>query len=166
MKLYHYTSEKNWKKIKDEGVLRMATRFNPRIKKEDWLKYTLKFNFPIADHYTCSFFEPEPKNWKEYGLFDLLMEEFAVGDYLLELNIEDESTYPIIVREHKFHSPKEYGMSVSKWRKRKNRDSKPHLREKWYNSAVLLKNYDNTFICPEILIPFNIYLKDIKETKL
>ena len=89
------------------------------------------------------------------------MEEFAGGDLLLKLSIEDNPTSPLIVRDHKFHSPKEYGYPPEIWKKKEIRDSRPDLRNKWYESAVPFQEYNGNYICPEILIPFNIQLDDV-----
>lgn len=111
---------------------------------------------------TCCFFERKPESWREYGLFELLMEEFAGGDHLLELTVSDEERNPILVRDHSFHSPRKYGMSPQEWRKREMRDSRLDLREAWYKSTTLLNDYDGDFICPEVLIPFPIFLGNIR----
>lgn len=161
MILYHYVFEEKYRKIQKEGTLKPSAPFNPRIPDKEWEKYSKRFSFPISKLYICCFSEPMPKSWIEYGLFNLLMEEFAGGDLLLELRLEDNHSSPILVREHKFHSPKAYGYPPKIWRERKIRDSRPDLRSKWYESAIPLHQYNDTYICPEILIPFDIPLEKI-----
>lgn len=160
--LYHYSSAQKYSVVKEAGFLMPSAPFNSRIQDNEWASYIQRFPFPVARYYTCSFFEPRPAAWIEYGLFDLLMEEFAGGDILLELSIEDNQEMPVIVRDHKYHSPKEYGVSPDIWKKREVRDSRPDLRNKWYESAVPLKLYDLSFICPEVLIPFDVPLACVR----
>ena len=154
--IYHYTREKKYLGMIKRGLFMPTSPFNSNIKEAEWLKYVTQFSFPVSRLNTCCFFEKNPKNWKEYGLF-----EFSGGDYLLEISIKDDKEQPILVRDHSFHSPKNYCMSPEEWRERKNRDSKPHLREAWYKSTIPLKDYNNNFICPEILVPFPISLNNI-----
>lgn len=159
--LYHYASQKKYEKLCREGFVKPTSPFNPRIRDEDWGKYIKRFGFPVSKYYTCTFLEPKPKAWAEYGLFDLLMEEFASGDYLLKMMVADNPSNPIIVREHKHHSPKEYGFPPEIWRRREIRDSRPDLREKWCNSAIPLSRYSNNYICPEFLIPYCVPLEQV-----
>lgn len=160
--LYHYVSREKFSRIQKEKILTPTAPFNSGIPDEDWLDYTKQFPFPLARYYTCCFFEPSPEGWKEYGLFDLLMEEFSGGDYLLKFQIESDSPLPILVRDHKFHSPKEYGFSPEKWRKRKVRNSRPDLRQKWYDSTLTLQEYKCGYVCPEVLVPFEVPLAEIE----
>lgn len=161
LSLYHYASQEKFERFQKEKELKPTAPFNPRITDEEWSSYVKKFPFPIAKRYTCAFFEPEPSSWKEYGLFDLLMEEFAGGDYLLELLVEDDKEVPILVRDHAFHSPKAYGVSSEVWRQRAVRDSHPELREKWLASTICLRDYQENYVCPEVLIPSTILLERI-----
>ncbi len=159
--LYHYVSEKKYQQIQKDKFIKPSAPFNSKILDKKWDEYVKRFSFPLARLYTCTFFEPEPKAWQEYGLFDLLMEEFAGGDLLLKISVEDNSTHPIIIRDHRFHSPKEYGYPPEIWKKREIRNSKPNLRKKWYESVVPIQEYDGNYICPEILIPFKIPLDNV-----
>lgn len=166
IRLFHYVTTKKYEDILAKQALIPSAPFNPRITDEEWDSYIHYFPFRVARFYTCCFFEPKPKSWEDYGLFELLMEEFAGGDYLLILNVlmGDEGDFPILVRDHSFHSPRSYGKSPQEWRKREIRDSRPDLRNAWYQSTVSLKDYDDIFICPEVLIPFKISLDKIKAT--
>lgn len=166
--LYHYATIEKYKSIIKKEMLIPSAPFNSRIPENEWSNYIRQFSFPIAHLYTYCFFEPDPQSWRDYGLFELLMEEFAGGDYLLELSIflelEEERDFPILVRDHVFHSPKSYGKLPKEWKRREVRDSRPDLRNAWYQSTTPLRDYDSTFICPEILIPFTISLDKIKAT--
>jgi len=155
---YHYLGEEKFQSTLKKKMLLPSAPFNSRVPEEQWEEYTSGFSFPVARLYTCCFFEQEPVSWKEYDLFDLLMEEFAGGDHLLGLDVgtTESDEYPILVRDHNFHSPKKYGMSPQEWKKRKMRDSRPKLREAWYRSAIPLSEYSGSHICPEVLIPFGI----------
>lgn len=159
---YHHVGTEKYEGIARSGMLMPSAPFNPSIQEDEWSNYAHQFSFPVARLNTCCFFEPEPKSWKDYGLFDLLMEEFAGGDYLLELRVEDKKDLPILVRDHGFHSPKVYGKSPQEWRKRDVRNSRPDLRNAWHQSTTLLRDYDGDFICPELLIPFPISLNKIR----
>jgi hypothetical protein len=160
--LYHYLAESKYLDIIERKLLMPTSPFNSRIPENEWQKYSSQFTFSVSRMNTCCFFEQNPEKWKEYGLFDLLMEEFAAGDYLLRLIVEDNPESPLLIRDHSFHSPKKYGMSPQEWRKREQRDSRPDLREAWYQSTVPLRDYDGSYICPEVLIPFPISLDNIK----
>ena len=160
--LYHYLTSKKYQSMLDSRILIPSAPFNSTVSEEQWGDYSQQFSFPITRLYTCCFLEPAPQNWKDYGLFELLMEEFAGGDYLLELHVSDEQKRPLLIRDHSFHSPKRYGKSPQDWRKREVRDSRPDLREAWYQSTTQLRNYGGNFICPEVLIPFSIEISNIK----
>ncbi len=160
--LYHHVSERKYAEIAERKILVPSSQFNPRVAENEWQDYASQFPFPVARLNICCFFEPKPESWRGYGLFDLLMEEFAGGDHLLELTVADDETNPVLVRDHSFHSPKKYGMTPKEWRKREKRDSRPDLREAWYKSAVPLKDYGGGFVCPEVLIPFPISLNRIR----
>ncbi|HLD79598.1 MAG TPA: hypothetical protein VJA18_03485 [Candidatus Nanoarchaeia archaeon] len=161
--LYHYVTSKKYETVLEKGLLLPSAPFNPKVSGTQWNEYIKQFSFPVVQLYTCCFFEPEPQSWKEHGLFELLMEEFAGGDHLLELTIlEQNLSDPILVRDHSFHSPKNYDRSPQDWRKREVRDSRPVLREAWYQSTTQLRNYGGNFICPEVLIPFSIEISNIK----
>lgn len=162
IKLYHHVSDRKYIDTIERKLLIPSSPFNSRVPESEWQKYAGNFSFPVARMNTCCFFEPNPENWREYGLFDLLMEEFAGGDYLLELSVNDNDKTPILVRDHSLHSPRKYGMPPQEWRKREKRDSRPDLREAWYQSTTPLRNYDRSFVCPEVLIPFPISLNNIK----
>ncbi|MBS3116503.1 hypothetical protein J4421_02800 [Candidatus Woesearchaeota archaeon] len=162
IKLYHYVTEDKYRSLLARKFLMPSAPFNSRILEREWEAYVRQFPFQVARLNTCCFFEPEPQSWREHGLFELLMEEFAGGDYLLEVTVSDEERSPILVRDHSFHSPKKYGMPLQEWRKREVRDSKSELREAWYQSTTPLRDYEGSFICPEVLIPFPISLNNIK----
>lgn len=160
--LCHYVTNRKYMDIIKRKLLIPSSPFNSKISKNKWQGYARQFPFPVTRLNTCCFFESNPKNWEKYHLFELLMKEFAGGDYLLELTVSDNKKNPILVRDHSFHSPKKYGMSPKEWEKREKRNSRPDLRKAWYQSTALLKNYDGSFICPEVLIPFPILLNKIK----
>jgi hypothetical protein len=164
--LYQYISKAKHDELMRDGVLKPTAPFNPRVSNKDWGGYIKRFRFPVSRFYSCAFFDPKPDFWIEYGLFDLLMEEFAGGEFLLKIITEDNINNPIIVRDHKYHSPKEYGCAPKIWRNRNVRDLRPDLRDKWYESAVLLSNYDGSYICPEVLIPFSIPLHQIRVERI
>jgi len=163
--LYHYVTDKKYENIVKERSLVPSAPFNSKIPKEEWKDYAGKFPFLVARLYTCSFLESEPQSWKDYGLFELLMDEFAGGDHLLELTFSEEEKDLFLVRDHSFHSPKKYNLLPQEWRKREMRDSRPGLREAWYQSTTSLKDYDGSFICPEVLIPCPIPLDKIRVIK-
>ena len=160
--LYHYMASKKYQSMLDSRMLIPSAPFNSTISETQWDDYSRHFSFPIVRLYTCCFLELAPQNWKDYGLFELLMEEFSGGDHLLEFTISDQEKKPLLVRDHSFHSPKKYGQSVQEWRRREIRNSRPELREAWYRSTTRLSNYDGNFICPEVLVPFTIEMSDIK----
>lgn len=162
MDLYHYISKAEHEELRRRKILIPTSPFNPRIKDDEWKAYIKRFGFPVSRHYICTFFKEKPESWVRYGLFDLLMEEFAGGDFLLKITTDDDPDNPILVRDHKFHSPREYGCSPEVWRNRKIRDSRPDLRDKWYESAIKLSDYNGSYICPEVLIPFSVPLDRIK----
>ncbi len=159
---YHYVTERKFKDVIERKLLVPSSPFNSKVPEKEWQDYARQFSFPVARLNTCCFFEPNPEKWREYGLFDLLMEEFSGGDHLLELTVSDEEKAPILVRDHSFHSPKKYDMLPQEWRKREKRDSRPELREAWYQSTTPLRAYDGSFICPEALIPYPISLNKIR----
>ena len=161
IELYHYISKEKYERIKQESFLRPSAPFNSKITNKKWEEYTQRFEFPITQYYICTFLEQEPQQWKEYGLFGLLMKEFSGGDLILKLKVEDNNKFPILVRDHMHHSPKEYGLLPEVWKRREMRDSRPDLREKWYNSTVQLKDYNENYVCPEILIPFAVRFENI-----
>lgn len=148
-----------------DGILKPTSPFSPAVQDKEWEDYIKGFLFPVSRYNTCAFLESKPKSWVEYGLFDLLMEEFAGGDYLLRIAVDDNPEKPLIVRDHKYHSPKEYGCSPEIWRKREVRDSRPDLRKKWLESAVPLSDYESNYVCPEVLIPFDVPMSQIKAIK-
>jgi len=160
--LYHYAVEEKFKRVIKQQALLPSAPFNSRISETDWQTYSHTFLFSVARLNICCFLELVPESWMEYGLFKLLMKEFAGGDHLLKITVSDDEKFPILVRDHSFHSPKKYGMKPTTWSERKNRDSRPDLREKWYRSTTLLSNYNGSFICPEVLIPFSVPLVNIK----
>jgi hypothetical protein len=123
--LYHYLSRGKYQRVTDEAALKPTAPFNPRIREEEWEEYIGRFQFPIMKRYICACLEECPSNWKDYGLFELLKGELAGGDHLLELRVEDDGNAPILVRDHKFYSPKAYGVKPQVWNKREVQDSKP-----------------------------------------
>lgn len=159
--LYHYVSRQRRNEIKKNKALVPLTPFNPLISGKVWHSYAGQFSFPIARFYSCHFFEPLPRTWVEYGLFDLLMKEFAKGDYLLKSKVTDNPACPILVRDHKFHSPKEYEVTPEIWQKKEVRNSRPDLRNKWHQSVIPLRNYTGQYACPEVLVGFPIPLNQI-----
>ncbi len=115
----HYVSQEKWRKIKQKKGLTPTAPFNSRITDEKWSSYAGKFPFPVAQFYTCAFFEPEPRTWKEHGF------------------------------------------SSEVWRQRAVRDSHPELREKWLASTICLRDYQENYVCPEVLIHSTILLERI-----
>ncbi len=160
--LYHYLSSKKYESMLEGGMLMPSAPFNSNVSEAQWEDYSHQFSFPVARLYTCCFLEPEPQSYRDYGLFELLMEEFSGGDHLLRLNISDEVETPLLIRDHSFHSPQKYEKSVQEWRRREIRNSRPELRQAWYQSTIPLRNYDGNFICPEVLIPFPIKISNIQ----
>ncbi|MBS3139553.1 hypothetical protein J4479_00975 [Candidatus Woesearchaeota archaeon] len=162
--VYHYLSDQKLRRIVEQGFLEPIAPFNSHLAEEHWNDYIKQFPFPVVRKYIFAFFQPEPTSWKEFGLFDLLKEETA-GDRLLEIALQDDLPVPVLVREHKFHSPKEYGCSPEEWKKPEIRNSRPELREQWYSSAVTLNSYNFAFICPEVLVPIFIPLARARALK-
>lgn len=81
--LYHYVKEGKYVDTIERKLLIPTSPFNSRVSEGEWQRYASQFSFPVALMNTCCFFKQNPENWKEYGLFDLLIEEFSGGDYLL-----------------------------------------------------------------------------------
>ncbi|MBI4151960.1 hypothetical protein HY496_03235 [Candidatus Woesearchaeota archaeon] len=154
--LYHYLSDKKLQRLQECHSLHPTAPFNADVPEEQWSVYAARFPFPVSPLNTFCFLERNPPSWHGAGLFQLLMEEYAGGEHLLQLNIYDDPDKPILVRDHYFHSPCSYGFSPDEWKKRPVRSSRPDLKEQWYDSAILLAQYPNNYVCPEILVPFPI----------
>lgn len=161
MLVYHYTSAEKYQKICEERILKPLSKFNVKLPDADWDEYSKKFAFPLQKFYVCTLFEQRPKNWVEWGLLDLSLDGFNAGSLLLEINADDGLLSEAVVREHKFHSPKEYGFPPEVWKQREVRDSRPELRKNWYDSAVLFRDYTGDYVCPELLLPTEVRLEDI-----
>ena len=164
--LYHFTSKKNWEKIKKSGKIIPRTKIQWAYNPEDFTEKTRLLC--TAKHYTVGFPEPFHKGWVGYGLWGEIF-RLIKTEILLKIKIPKNSNG--FVREHALCSPKgmkdKYGIDLyflayNKKISVHDQRIKESLAAYW-NSAVSIKNYKNNFIVPEIWIPEVIKSKDFEE---
>ena len=163
---YHFTSKKNWGKIKNSGKITPRTIIQWVYNPEDFTKKTRLLC--VHKHYTVGFPEPFHKGWVEYGLWNEIF-RLIKAEVLLKIRIPKNSKG--FVREHSLCSPKgikeRYGTDIyflayNKKISVHDQRIKESLISYW-NSAEALNKYKNNFKVPEIWIPEDIPLKDIRE---
>jgi len=164
--MYHFTSKDNWDNIKKSRKLLPQSIIESDYNKKDFSKKTK--SICIERKYTVGFPKPFHKGWIEYGLWDEIF-RLIKCEILLKIKIPKNSNG--FVREHKLCSPKgmkeKYGKDIyfliySGKINVEDKRIKESLINYW-NSAISLDEYKDNFIVPEIWVPEEIHLKDIKK---
>ncbi len=157
--VYHYATKGKVQRAFERQELEPSAPFNTQVPADEFEIYSRQFPFTVSRLNIFCLLEPTPEGWKGYGLLELLLENATGRDHLLELAVSDEG---LLIRDHGLHSPKAYGMLPQEWSRREMRDSRPDLREAFYRSTVLLRDYPGGFACPEILVPFPVPISQVR----
>ncbi len=144
--IYHYTSEKRWKKIMETKYLIPYSTGESDI-------LTMPGNL-----YTVGLQKPSCNGWWEWDLMKDLMEH-TTGEILLEVPIFQNCLEEGFVREHALYSPKrfknEHGVHLSLFEIIYVVDHSI-LAEAWneyINSTIPLSKYKGNYLAPEIWLP-------------
>ena len=164
--MYHFTSKENWKKIQTFGKLIPKTIIEWTHQPKDFTKHTK--SICSKKIYTVGFPRVRHAGWVKSGLWKEIF-RLIKAEVLLKIKLPINSKG--FVREHFFASPKgmkeKYGENIyflAYSKKISVHDSRiGDSLFKYYNSAIPLTKYKSKFIVPEIWIPEEIPLKDIKK---
>lgn len=160
--IVHYTSKKEWGKIKKSGFLEPRSEPDNFCEVPEGVKSTVRW-----DSYIVGLQNAIDKGWHEYGLMDDLMRH-TKGEVALIVPIKDYNG--AFVREHAHISPKVYMEKYGEdlWKAindGKITDSDPRVQEaykKYMESSVPLAEYSGGYAVPEIWIPQKIPINDLE----
>ena len=103
---YHYTSNENWDKIQESGLLLPKSKPFGSLMRNRNIKISERVSNIIRDNrYLVAVSNPEADDWKEYDLRDALLDKNH-GEVLLKVPILD--TEGSFVRDHAHFSPKRF----------------------------------------------------------
>jgi len=155
-KIYHYTSKQNFDIISRENILEAKTKL------------------PIDDLTLCNFVTgipaPNHKGWEEYGLMPYLIEH-AGGNVIFEIPIHKRRREYTLVREHALYSPKRFLELFSEdlWVKmysghvtKEDQEKITTCENEYISSTVPLNRYKGNFKAPEIWLPQDTYITELK----
>ncbi len=174
--VYHYTSRLNWELIQNDKFLAPRTRIteknvrdligelvNPKV-------LAIMYDYPL---FTVVIPESGHSGWEEYGLLQHLTAH-TTNEVILKFPLI--VSQGVLVREHAHWSPKEcadlfgvdlFGMDrTGKLTLEQLTDGRvKNQLAKYYNSAVSLGGYDDSYKAPEFWFPHRIPLSVITKVK-
>ena len=173
-KMYHLTKEHLWRKINVPGR-KLEGRTNPFFSGHCAFKF---YDDVQNREHLVGVDEPTFSAWKEYGLMDSLRDHISMNEDLvvLEVPITEEGREGF-VRDHCYWSPKnfrqEHGRNLFRitpffggmFEEPRPADEQRIVEEAIKNyrtSATWIKDYDGGFGVPEIWIPQDTPVEDIK----
>jgi len=153
-RIIHYTSNANWKRIQESGLLLPKS-----VPNESHLKLSDRVSSMIQDDaYLVGIPKPLEDGWVKYGLMDYLLEH-TTGEVVLNVPILDSQRG--FVRDHAHISPRrfmeQYGEDL--WKKFFDGEVEfddPILIEagnRYLESSVPLDRYAGDYSVPEIWLP-------------
>lgn len=160
--IYHYTSESNWEKIKEGGIL--MPKSGPFDSIDDIIAIPQRVKEIVTFKNYLVGIPPESLNkWIEYGLMDYVVDHISKKTpkkVMLKVPIFNKEE--AFVREHKFMSPKYFINSYEEdlWKKLWNCEisEEEDFRTKdslikYIESTTRLSDYKGQFEVPEVWIP-------------